>query len=117
MVVTGPVCDSKAAATSFTSAITTPPPTIRIERPATRRKFTVTSDFTCNAIAPGLVRTRMTEPLFTDPAHTAALATRTMTGRNGTPADFHGITILLASPASNYLTGQTIHVDGGFSVR
>ena len=37
-------------------------------------------------------------------------------GRNGDPADFAGATVFLASPASDYVTGQTIYVDGGFSV-
>lgn len=39
-----------------------------------------------------------------------------MTGRNGTPADFAGIAVFLASRAGDYLTGQAICVDGGFSV-
>nr|BFE79641.1 hypothetical protein GCM10020093_022420 [Planobispora longispora] len=39
-----------------------------------------------------------------------------MTGRNGLPADFAGVAVFLAGPASAYLTGQTICVDGGFSV-
>jgi NAD(P)-dependent dehydrogenase (short-subunit alcohol dehydrogenase family) len=38
-----------------------------------------------------------------------------MTGRNGEPADFEGIAVFLASPASGYLTGQLLCVDGGFS--
>jgi len=44
-----------------------------------------------------------------------ALARRTMIGRNGEPADFAGAVIFLASPASDYITGQTLFVDGGFS--
>jgi NAD(P)-dependent dehydrogenase (short-subunit alcohol dehydrogenase family) len=50
-----------------------------------------------------------------DPAKLAALAARTMTGRNGRPADFAGAALFLASPASEYVTGQIIRVDGGFS--
>jgi uncharacterized metal-binding protein YceD (DUF177 family) len=38
-----------------------------------------------------------------------------MTGRNGEPGDFKGVAVFLASPASDYITGQTIYVDGGFS--
>ena len=46
----------------------------------------------------------------------AAMAARTMTGRNGEPADFAGVAVFLASRASDYVTGQTLYVDGGFSV-
>jgi gluconate 5-dehydrogenase len=50
-----------------------------------------------------------------DPARSAALAARTMIGRNGEAADFEGIAVFLASLASAYITGQLIYVDGGFS--
>jgi NAD(P)-dependent dehydrogenase (short-subunit alcohol dehydrogenase family) len=69
----------------------------------------------CNAVAPGVVRTPMTEPLFSDPARVAAAAERTLIGRNGTPADFAGIAVFLASDGSAFVTGQVICVDGGFS--
>jgi gluconate 5-dehydrogenase len=69
-----------------------------------------------NAIAPGIVRTPMTAPLAADPARWAGLATRTMAGRNGEVADFLGLAVFLAGPAAAYITGQTIFVDGGFSV-
>jgi NAD(P)-dependent dehydrogenase (short-subunit alcohol dehydrogenase family) len=39
-----------------------------------------------------------------------------MTGRNGAPEDFAGVAVFLASRASDYMTGQTLYVDGGFSV-
>jgi gluconate 5-dehydrogenase len=39
-----------------------------------------------------------------------------MTGRNGSPEDFAGVAVFLASAASDYVTGQTLYVDGGFSV-
>ena len=45
----------------------------------------------------------------------AALAARTMIGRNGDPEDFVGAAVFLASTASDYVTGQVIFVDGGFS--
>jgi NAD(P)-dependent dehydrogenase (short-subunit alcohol dehydrogenase family) len=38
-----------------------------------------------------------------------------MIGRNGLASDFAGAAVFLASPASEYVTGQTIYVDGGFS--
>ena len=69
----------------------------------------------CNAIAPGFVATPLTREAASDPARSAALAARTMIGRNGEAADFEGIAVFLASPASGYVTGQLIFVDGGFS--
>jgi gluconate 5-dehydrogenase len=70
----------------------------------------------CNAISPGIVDTPMTTAIFADPARSAAAAARTMAGRNGLAADFAGLAVFLAGPASGYVTGQTIFVDGGFSV-
>ncbi|MDT5037745.1 MAG: hypothetical protein QOE03_2930 [Micromonosporaceae bacterium] len=69
-----------------------------------------------NAISPGVVDTPMTAAIFADPARSAATAARTMIGRNGVPGDFAGLAVFLAGPASQYVTGQTIFVDGGFSV-
>ena len=70
----------------------------------------------CNTIIPGFVETPLTREVFTDPDRAAALAARTMSGRNGVPQDMVGAAIFLASPASAYVTGQTLFVDGGFSV-
>jgi NAD(P)-dependent dehydrogenase (short-subunit alcohol dehydrogenase family) len=70
----------------------------------------------CNAICPGFVATPLTAHVASDPERCAALAARTMIGRNGQAADFEGAAIFLASPASEYITGQTLFVDGGFSV-
>jgi NAD(P)-dependent dehydrogenase (short-subunit alcohol dehydrogenase family) len=69
----------------------------------------------CNAIVPGFVATAMTSQVATDPERSAALAARTMIGRNGEPADFEGAAVFIASSASDYVTGQAIFVDGGFS--
>jgi NAD(P)-dependent dehydrogenase (short-subunit alcohol dehydrogenase family) len=69
----------------------------------------------CNAIAPGFVPSAMTMQVAADPIRSAALAARTMVGRNGVPEDFEGVVVFLASGASGYVTGQLICVDGGFS--
>jgi len=69
-----------------------------------------------NALAPGFVITPLTAEVSADPVRVAAYAARTHVGRNGLPADFAGAAVLLASPASEYITGQMICVDGGFSV-
>lgn len=69
----------------------------------------------CNAVAPGVVHTPLTEPVFADPQRVAAHAARTMIGRNGVPADFAGIAVFLAGPAGAAVTGQTLFVDGGYS--
>jgi NAD(P)-dependent dehydrogenase (short-subunit alcohol dehydrogenase family) len=69
----------------------------------------------CNAVAPGVVHTPLTEAVFADPAKVAAHAGRTMIGRNGVPGDFAGCAVYLASTASAAVTGQTLFVDGGYS--
>lgn len=69
----------------------------------------------CNAICPGFVVTPLTAEVSADPVRLAALANRTMVGRNGLPGDFAGAAVFLASAASDYVTGQIIRVDGGFS--
>jgi NAD(P)-dependent dehydrogenase (short-subunit alcohol dehydrogenase family) len=69
----------------------------------------------CNALCPGFVITPLTAHVAADPELTAALAARTMIGRNGLADDFAGAAVFLASPASDYVTGQTIYVDGGLS--
>jgi gluconate 5-dehydrogenase len=69
----------------------------------------------CNAIAPGVVHTPLTEPVFADPAKVAGHAARTMIGRNGVPDDFGACAVFLASAAAVAVTGQTLFVDGGYS--
>lgn len=71
---------------------------------------------TCNTLVPGFVMTPLNSRLSSDPGAVAALAERTMVGRNGEAEDFAGAAIFLASTSSAYLTGQTIFLDGGFSV-
>ena len=70
----------------------------------------------CNSVCPGFVPTRLNAHVARDPERSAAMAARTMTGRNGSPEDFAGVAVFLASRASDYVTGQTLYVDGGFSV-
>jgi len=68
-----------------------------------------------NSVCPGFVATPMTFEVSTDSIRSAALAARTHAGRNGESSDFAGVAVFLASTASDYITGQTIYVDGGFS--
>lgn len=68
-----------------------------------------------NAIAPGFFATPLTAPVANDPARWAEMATKTFIGRNGDARDLWGTVLFLASQASDYVTGQTIFVDGGFS--
>ncbi|HEX5612574.1 MAG TPA: SDR family oxidoreductase [Burkholderiales bacterium] len=70
---------------------------------------------TANAIAPGFFATPLTAPVARDPVRWNAMAERTMIGRNGEMPDLAGVAVFLASRASDYITGQTIFVDGGFS--
>ena len=71
---------------------------------------------TVNALIPGFVQTPLNTRLSADPGVVAALAARTLVGRNGLAEDFAGAAVFLASPAAAYVTGQTLAVDGGFSV-
>lgn len=70
---------------------------------------------TCNAIGPGFFPTALTGPVFADQALRERHAARTCLGRNGEMQDLQGATLLLASEASAYITGQTLMVDGGYS--
>lgn len=70
---------------------------------------------TANTLVPGFVQTRLNRRLSSQPGVVDALAARTLVGRNGRPEDFAGIAVFLAGPASGYIVGQTIPVDGGFS--
>ena len=69
----------------------------------------------CNSVCPGFVPTRLNAHIAADPELMASLAARTMVGRNGQAVDFAGVAVFLASRASDYVTGQTLYVDGGFS--
>ena len=71
----------------------------------------------CNAIAPGFFPTELTASVFADEATSQKLAAQTAVGRNGVLEDIHGPTIFLCSHASDYVTGQTLFVDGGFTAK
>lgn len=72
---------------------------------------------TCNAIAPGFFPTELTAPVYENPELLDKLAAQTTIGRNGVLPDLDGLTVFLASPASDYVTGQVIHIDGGFTAK
>ncbi len=67
-----------------------------------------------NAIGPGWVKTDVTAPLRQDKQRNAEISGRIPLGRWADPADLAGIAVFLASGASDYITGQTIFVDGGW---
>ena len=71
----------------------------------------------CNAIAPGFFPTDLTAKVFEDAQVSARFAEQTAVGRNGELEDLRGATVFLAAPASNYITGQVLAVDGGFTAR
>ncbi|MFF8987098.1 SDR family NAD(P)-dependent oxidoreductase [Streptomyces globisporus] len=71
---------------------------------------------TVNSLVPGFVLTPLNARLQSDPEKVASLAARTMAGRNGLAEDFAGAAVFLAGRSSAYVTGQSLFVDGGFSV-
>ncbi|WP_274034523.1 SDR family NAD(P)-dependent oxidoreductase [Streptomyces sp. MMBL 11-1] len=71
---------------------------------------------TVNTLVPGFVLTPLNERLASDPEKVASLAARTLVGRNGLAEDFAGAAVFLAGRSSAYVTGQSVFVDGGFSV-
>ena len=68
-----------------------------------------------NALAPGFILTDLTQKLWSDPTMQAWGKANTPQGRLGTPEDLVGTAIFLASPASSFMTGQVLYVDGGFT--
>ena len=70
-----------------------------------------------NAIAPGYIATDNTDALRKDADRSASILSRIPAGRWGTPDDFKGITLFLASDAANYVHGTIVTVDGGWMGR
>jgi len=69
-----------------------------------------------NAVAPGLVRTKFARTLWENETLLKSVTDRTPLNRIGEPEDIAGIVCYLASPASNFTTGQVFVVDGGLSI-
>ncbi len=67
-----------------------------------------------NAIGPGYIETDLTRELKEDPAFDAWVRSRTPLGRWGTPEDLAAAAVFLASPGSDFVTGQILYVDGGW---
>ena len=70
-----------------------------------------------NAITPGYIATDNTDALRADPDRSRQILERIPAGRWGDPRDLAGVTVFLASPASDYVCGAVIPVDGGWLAR
>ncbi|MFC0772126.1 2-dehydro-3-deoxy-D-gluconate 5-dehydrogenase KduD [Terrimonas alba] len=70
-----------------------------------------------NGIAPGYIATNNTKALREDPERSKSILDRIPVGRWGVPADFKGPVVFLASPASDYVNGTVLFVDGGWMAR
>jgi 2-deoxy-D-gluconate 3-dehydrogenase len=70
-----------------------------------------------NAIAPGYIETNNTEALRNDPGRSASILGRIPAGRWGVPSDIGDAAVFLLAPASNYMHGAVIPVDGGWLAR
>ena len=70
-----------------------------------------------NAIAPGYIKTRLNEHIWQDPERAKAVLARLTSGRWGEPTDLIGPTLFLSSPASDYIHGVILPVDGGWLSR
>jgi len=70
-----------------------------------------------NAVAAGLIRTNMTAAMLADETLTTPFMSRVPLSRVGTPSDIAGAVLFLSSAAASYITGSTLVVDGGFSIR
>ena len=67
----------------------------------------------CNGIGPGYIMTELNRPLFENPEFNAWVCQRTPANRWGRPEELVGAAVFLASPASDFVNGQILYVDGG----
>jgi len=70
-----------------------------------------------NAIAPGYMATELTQALQDDSTRSRQILERIPAGRWGSPQDVAGAAVFLASPASDYINGHILVVDGGWMAR
>jgi 3-oxoacyl-[acyl-carrier protein] reductase len=70
-----------------------------------------------NAVAPGYVSTAMTEELWRDEDRRAQVTARIPLGRFASPEEISPAALFLLSPAAGYITGEVLHVDGGYVAR
>jgi len=95
-----PYCASKAGVTQLTRALS---------------MEWATYGICVNAIGPGIIRTVLNDPYIkSDPERYEKMINKIPLGRFGKPEDLAGAALFLASNASDYLTGQTLYVDGGY---
>ena len=69
-----------------------------------------------NAIAPGYMNTAMAAPFFDDPAYGGVWINAIPMQRPGEPEELGPVAVFLASAASSYMTGETVVVDGGYTI-
>lgn len=69
-----------------------------------------------NAVAPGWIRTAMTQAVRDDPAREAPILARTPMGRWGEPEEVADVVLFLCSNAARFVTGVVVPVDGGYSI-
>ncbi|GMG84159.1 SDR family oxidoreductase [Paralimibaculum aggregatum] len=95
-----PYCASKGAVANFTKGMATD---------------WAPKGLNCNAIAPGYFETELTAPLVADAEFSGWLRKRTPAGRWGKVEDLTGACVFLASPASDFVNGHVLYVDGGIT--